>query len=227
MVHHDTTTASGIAAALRAGIPVSDTTFDRFLPERFGSVSERFWTPLQVAACAAMWLDELAVGDLLDIGAGPGKLCVAAALTDQNKRRYIGLEQRPELVAAGRALARDFGVAERVSFVEGTLEATLAGAVPSAEVYYLFNPFGENIAPSDEHLDASVELSDERYLRDVTATEALLANAPDGTFALVYNGFGGRVPASYEPIRIDYDLPNVLHLWVKVGGPQRSNRWPR
>ena len=63
-------------------------------------------------------------------------------------------------------------------------------------------------------------------MRDIAATEALLADAAHGTYVLVYNGFGGRVPSSYEPIRIDYDLPNVLRLWVKVGGSGRSNRWP-
>jgi len=222
----DLSTATGVATALRAGMTVPEAAFDHFLPAALSSVSSRFWTPLPVAACAAMWFDELAIGDVLDIGAGPGKLCVAAALTDQSRRRYIGLEQRPPLVAAARALAEEFGVADRVSFIEGTLDAALAEPLPSVACYYLFNPFGENVAPTDEHLDATVELSDERFMRDIAATEALLADAAHGTYVLVYNGFGGRVPSSYEPIRIDYDLPNVLRLWVKVGGSGRSNRWP-
>lgn len=226
MAMTDFSTATGVATALRAGIAVPEAAFDQFLPEGLSRVSARFWTPLPVAACAAMWLDELAIGDVLDIGSGPGKLCVAAALTDQSRRRYIGLEQRPELVQAGLDLARAFGVGDRVSFIEGTLDQTLATPLPQVACYYLFNPFGENVAPTDEHLDATVELSDERFMRDIATTEALLSAAPDGTFVLVYNGFGGRVPPTYEPIRIDYDLPNVLRLWVKVHGTGRSNRWP-
>ena len=39
-------------------------------------------------------------------------------------------------------------------------------------------------------------------------------------------GHLSRDELRYEPIRIDYDLPNVLRLWVKVHGMGRSNRWP-
>jgi len=219
----DLSTPTGVSAALRAGIPLPEMAFDHFLPQALRDVSQRFWTPLVVAANAAMWFDELDVGDVLDIGAGPGKFCVATALTDQSRRRYYGLEQRPYVVQAARDLARDFGVDDRVSFIEGTLDDV--SALPKVAAYYLFNPFGENVAPLDEHLDATVELTDQRFMRDIAATEALLAAAPAGSYVLVYNGFGGRVPPSYEPIRIDYDLPNVLRLWVKVGGT-RSNRWP-
>lgn len=216
-------TAKQLAEALRGGVTVEDAAFDAFLPARVRDVSARFWTPLSVASLAVMWLDELDVGSVLDIGSGVGKFCVAAALVDPSPRRYYGLEQRPHLVAAATELAHTLGVSERVTFVHGTLGEA---ALPAANAYYLFNPFGENLAPDEEHFDAEVELSEGRYARDVAATEALLERAPAGAFVLVYNGFGGRVPASYEPIRIDYDLPNVLRLWVKTSGKLRSNRWP-
>lgn len=209
-----------LALALRAGRDVSDADFDALWPEPVRRVSARFWTPLSVVRRGVQWLDEEGVGDVLDIGSGGGKFCVAAALMDQRPRRYVGLEHRPELVAAAHDLAARFGVSDRVRFTLGTLAAT---PLPTSAAYYLFNPFGENIAPDRERFDDTVELSDARFARDVAATEALLSAAPVGTYALVYHGFGGRMPPTYEPICIDYDLPNVLRLWV-----QRSTRaWQR
>jgi hypothetical protein len=58
----------------------------------------------------------------------------------RSRSRLALLEHRPHLVAAARELARAFGVDDRVTFVHGALDpATL----PAADVYYLFNPFGE------------------------------------------------------------------------------------
>ena len=34
-----------------------------------------------------------------------------------------------------------------------------------------------------------------------------------GTYLLTYNGFGGAVPRTYEQVRVDRDLPNVLRMW--------------
>ncbi len=65
-------------------------------------------------------------------------------------------------------------------------------------------------------LDENVELSDERYVRDIRAAEDLMRGAPAGTYVLTYNGFGGQVPASYDRLRSDYNLPEVLRLWRKT-----------
>ena len=204
--------ARALELALRAGRDVADVAFDALWPDAIRAVSARFWTPLAVVRRGVQWLDEEGVGDVLDIGSGGGKFCVAAALMDQGTRRYVGLKHRPELVAAARELAAVLGVGDRVHFELGTLTGA---PLPSSAAYYLFNPFGENIAPDVERFDDSVELTDARYERDVAATEALFVAAPVGSHVLVYHGFGGRMPATYEPICIDYDLPNVLRLWVK------------
>jgi hypothetical protein len=150
-----------------------------------------------------------------DIGSGAGKFCVAAALS--GRCHYTGLEQRPHLVAAARTLAQFFKVDDRVSFVEGNLSDVPA---PSADAYYLFNPFGENLFTKDECLDDSVELSSERFSRDIAAVEDLLARAPIGTCVLTYNGFGGRVPIGYDEIRVARDLPNLLRMWRKTRSRQ-------
>ena len=53
-----------------------------------------------------------------------------------------------------------------------------------------------------------------RYEREVAAMKAFLAATPSGTYVLVYNGFGGRMPATYRSLCIDHELPSLLRLWV-------------
>lgn len=204
-------TPAQLAALIRAGGQPPDDAFDRYLPARLRQVSGRFWTPLVVAARAAAWLAELGAATIVDIGSGAGKFCVAAALG--SPCRFVGLEQRPRLVAAARRLARMFGVEDRVQFIAGVLDP---GTAPAGDAYYLFNPFGENRFGPEGHLDEDVELGEERYLRDIAAVELLLERAPVGTCVVTYNGFGGRMPFGYDQIRVDRTLPNMLRMWRRA-----------
>lgn len=210
--------ARRVAHALRVGTCPGDRAFDRFLPHDLRLASSRHWTPLEVVLRVAGWLDELAVKTVVDIGSGAGKLCVAAALAGHCD--FTGIEQRPRLVAAARGLAQIFDVDDRVRFVQGTLGQC---SLPEADAYYLYNPFGENLFGPDEHLGDDVELSDQRYERDVTFIETFLERARVGTYIIKYNGFGGRMPPAYDQIRVDREMPNVLRVWQKT----RSRPGPR
>lgn len=201
----------GIAMAIRTGMCPVDRAFDRFLPDELRAVSGQHWTPLLVALRAAEWLGERKVETVVDIGSGAGKFCVAAALA--GRCRFTGIEQRPRLVEAARGLARLFDVGDRVTFLDGALGEI---PVPEADAYYLYNPFGENLFGSQDHLDEDVELSADRYERDIAAVCDLLQCAPVGTHVIVYNGFGGQVPLGYQEICADHDLPNPLCLWEKT-----------
>lgn len=202
-----------VAAALRARECLADRSFDRFLPYELWRVSRQFWTPLVVALRVAEWLDAFAIKTAVDIGAGAGKLCVASSLA--SRCDFTGLEQRPRLVEAARSLAQLFGVEDRVRFIQATVSQD---RIPEAEAYYLYNPFGENLFGPHEHLDDEVELSHERYRRDVASVETFLHEAPVGTYVIKYNGFGGRMPASYEEVRVDRTMPNLLRMWRKARG---------
>jgi len=206
--------AERVADALRAGVCPSDRAFDRFLPYRWRLASGQHWTPLVVALKVARWLDALAVKTVVDIGSGAGKFCVAAALASHCD--FTGIEQRPRLVEAAGGLARTFGVQDRARFVQGILEQC---SLPEADAYYLYNPFGENLfGPDglDGRLGDDVELSEERYERDVAFMEAFLERARVGTYIIKYNGFGGRMPPTYDLIRVDRGMSNVLSVWRKI-----------
>jgi hypothetical protein len=99
-----------------------------------------------------------------------------------------------------------------VQFVHGTLGSV---TIPEADAYYLYNPFGENLFGPDDRVDDDVELSEARHDRDVAIVEHLLRRARVGTIVVKYNGFGGRMPPGFEPIRVDWELPSVLRVWRK------------
>jgi hypothetical protein len=193
---------------MRSGSCPADHCFDRFLPEPLRRVSPQYWTPLVVAKRAAEWLDELSVRTVVDIGAGAGKFCVAGALF--GNCRFIGLEQYGSLVSSATALAALFGLANRVSFVTGALRAL---PPPVGDAYYFFNPFGEYWLGAEYPTAPAADGT--RWEDDVAAAEDLLRDVPAGTWILTCNGFGGRMPASYELARVDWELPGVLRLWRK------------
>lgn len=205
-----------IARSLQAGGCADDRRFDSILPRRWRAASSRYWTPLAVVARAAAWLDELGVRSVVDIGSGAGKFCVAGALL--GRAHFIGVEQRAELVATARVLARAYGVEARTSFLHETFGDVTP---PLAEAYYLFNPFGENLFSRRGWLDDSVELNEGRYARELRVTRRWLAGAKPGTYVLTYNGIGESLPISYRPLRVDRELPCVLKLWQQQAPIER------
>ncbi|MEZ4393786.1 MAG: hypothetical protein R3A48_22165 [Polyangiales bacterium] len=199
-----------IAEALAEGRPVPEPDFDRYLPARLRLISARHWTPVRVAAFGARWLEARGARTVVDVGSGAGKFCVAGALA--SGCAFAGIEQRESLVDVAQGLARLYRLSERVTFTREVYD----GALPAADAYYLFNPFGENILDAPEHIDHDVELSDHRYLRDLASMERAMREAPVGTHFLMFNGFGGAIPDTYDEVRPAADTPDLLSLWQKV-----------
>jgi SAM-dependent methyltransferase len=209
-----------MAAELADGRLPGDAAFDRHLSREARALSSQHWTPLAVAVRAAEWFDEFRIRTVLDIGAGAGKFCVAAALAGYC--HFTGLEQRERLVACARSLALSFGVQQRVHFLHGRLGRV---RLPNVDAYYFYNPFEENLLASSSRIDDEVELGADRYARDLRAVRELLSAARAGSYVLTYNGLGGKLPAGYQTVCIDRELPHVLRLWRKAvprivtGGP--------
>jgi SAM-dependent methyltransferase len=99
--HHD------VPEALRNGRRVRDDAFDSVYPEAVRKVSSRSWTPVEVARTAARWFAAEGARRVQDVGSGPGKFCVVAALTAD--LQLTGLEQRQDLVAISKAAAQAYG----------------------------------------------------------------------------------------------------------------------
>jgi SAM-dependent methyltransferase len=197
-----------IARSLRAGTPVDDLSFDEVFPQAVRARSSLYWTPVEVAVRAANLLADRAGATILDIGSGVGKFCiVASAAVNANVR---GIEHRPHLVEIAREAAAKLGVA--ATFEAGAIEEQDAASVDG---FYFFNPFAENLCPTEDCLDATVELSSKRFHGDVDASELLLSRARVGARVVTYCGFGGDMPEGFELAMREWCLGGRLELWVK------------
>ena len=160
-----------VTAALRRGELVYDRVFDDVFPWQERRASSVHWTPVEVAVRAARLLSE-GVADpvILDVGAGIGKFCTIAAATVEGT--ICGVEHRKRFVEIARAAAARLGVT--VDFAHGTVDDHDLSAVNGV---YMFNPFGENLAAREDHLDESVVLNKDVFWRDVAAAERFLERA--------------------------------------------------
>lgn len=213
-------TPQDVARALRSGILVSDHAFDMNLPTAYQSLSGLYWTPVEIAAKAAWWLTELGARTVLDVGAGVGKFCVIAALT--RDLELTGIEQRSELVRHAEELARRFAVVGHARFITGQLEAIDPDAF---DAIYAFNPFGENLFTPAKRIDSAVDLTPERFRRDVRLFERTLERLSVGRMLATYHGFGGRIPDSFECVREARLGSDVLRVWKKKRFEARGLWW--
>jgi len=197
-----------IARALRCGTLVADRIFDEVFPAAARARSSLYWTPVEVAVRAANLLADRAGATILDIGAGVGKFCIVASAVANAK--VHGIEHRPHLVEIARQAAAAIGV--DATFGSGTIEEQDAAAIDG---FYLFNPFAENLCPSTDRLDTTVELSAKRFNMDVDATEFLLSKARAGARVVTYCGFGGDIPDEYDLVLRERCSGEKLELWVK------------
>ncbi|MBL8139325.1 MAG: class I SAM-dependent methyltransferase [Acidobacteria bacterium] len=204
------------ADALAAGDARADTLFDHLLPPALRAVSDDYWTPAPVVRQVASWLREEGVGTIVDVGSGAGKFCVGLALL--SGLRVIGLEQRPSLVTAARALTARFGLHDRVTFIEGAFGTV---PTPAADAYYLFNPFNAYTIDSAEAASDDITFTRETWRRDVEAMTRFLAGLPVGAVVVTYNGFGRYPPRTFEQTRVDLSFRGPLRLWTKRAAPPR------
>jgi SAM-dependent methyltransferase len=212
-----------IACRLRRGALVADRVFDEVFPLAARSPSRVYWTPVEVAVRAAKLLEDgrspVGPRTILDIGAGVGKFCIVAAAAVSAQVR--GVEHRPHLVDIAREAAAKIGVSP--SFTHGTLEEQDPSSI---DAVYMFNPFAENLCPRVDRLDGTVELSEDKFWRDIRATERFLARAKVGTRVAIYCGFGGNMPDGYV-LATRERCAGTLELWVKADEPRERSPEPR
>lgn len=190
---------------------LSDREFDCVYPADIQRVSRRFWTPLAVAWRAAARLDALNVTRVLDIGSGPGKFCIVAAAQAPHIT-FIGVEQRLHLVEA----AREASSRMRTSNARFTVGDATRARLDQFDAVYLFNPFAENVFDENERVDSTVELSLDRYRRDLWRVRTALGAARIGTIVLTYHGFGAPLPRGYECLDAEPVGSDRLCIWRRT-----------
>ena len=185
---------------------LTDDELDGLLPEALWRAARVHFTPVAVARRAVALLAPAAGATVLDVGAGVGKFCIAAALAAPTVR-FVGIEQRAHLVELGRALARQLG-ATNVELIVGD---ALAHDWRDAAAVYLFNPFGEHADRAAPGLDGAIAPTPTQYFASRRAARDRLAALRPGTRVASY--CDDRVPPGYDLVAVD----DRLVVWRRRG----------
>ncbi|HET7502380.1 MAG TPA: hypothetical protein VFK02_15280 [Kofleriaceae bacterium] len=198
--------AQAIRDALERGVPVSDAEFDQVFPDELRDRSLVHWTPVAIAVRAAELLAPAPGERVLDVGAGPGKVCLVGAIV--TGATWWGIEQDAVLVAAANLAAWALGVEHRTRFVHG--DGSRLGW-EDFDAFYFYNPFTTlMLAPH-----ASPFLRYATIQSTLRRVEQRLAAARVGARVVTYHGFGGKLPAGYTQIAREPAGGDALELWVR------------
>jgi SAM-dependent methyltransferase len=187
-----------------------DVAFDAVYPPCIRAISRRFWTPVEVARCAAELFRQAGARHVLDVGAGVGKFVLVAAATAPEVQ-FVGVEHREHLVAIARGAQARLQVRNAFFMVGEAVEMLAHGF----QGFYFFNPLAENLFEDGDQIDDAVELTESRFLRDVLRVERALRAAPLGTTIVTYHGLSARMPACYRLAEQERAGSDWLRLWVK------------
>jgi SAM-dependent methyltransferase len=182
-----------------------------YLPTDLRALAARHFTPPVLARRIAAMLAPSPGTVVLDVGAGPGLFCVAAALA-AGWAQFVGVEWRPRLVEVATTLARELQVSN-LRFVHGN---AFDVDWSQFDAFYLFNPFAEHVMPPELVIDHNVPLHPSLYEYYVEGVRDRLAALPLGTRVVTYNGFGGELPRTYVLASSEPYGSDSVELWIRT-----------
>lgn len=188
-----------------------DEAFDELLPIRLQLKSSLHFTPVDVARLAARMLAPEPGMSVLDVGAGAGKFCLAAALA-MPAVQFVGVEWRPHLVRVATRIARAWGLTNVRFTAADALELDWSGY----DAFYFYNPFAEQLFDTELALDRSIDLDAIHFLPYVTAVSRKLADARLGTRVVTYHGYGAPLPLGYALAQAVSIGTDRVELWLKT-----------
>lgn len=187
---------------------VSDGKFDVIYSDKSRELSERHWSPVEVAFIAAKLLVLDKSSMVLDVGSGTGKFChIGATVTPGT---FVGVEQRLPFVKESQRISIDFKI-DRVQFIHG---CAFHVDWKAYSAIYLFNPFLEYFDLYCS-LDENLMVNEKIYEQSIATTEANLAAMPKGTRVVTFHGFGGKMPDSYRQYFYCRYSNDYVRAWLK------------
>ncbi len=184
---------------------IEDEKFDLVFPSRLRKLSSLFWTPVAVAAEAARFLAPAPDVRVLDIGCGPGKFCLVAAMLSE--AHFTGIEHRGELVAAAKQAAMKLKLTN-VEFIHANMLEIDFG---NYDAFYHFNPFEENMY--GHKIDSAVLLSATLFKKYTDYVSEQLGQRPIGTRVVTYAGYADDIPSCYDCESTLFG--DDLKFWIK------------
>ncbi|WP_240646724.1 class I SAM-dependent methyltransferase [Chitinophaga rhizosphaerae] len=184
----------------------SDAHFNELYPPEIVSLSRRHWTPLPIARKVAAFL---AVGNaqVLDIGCGVGKFCLAAGQIAPNGTFY-GVEQRKRLLHHAEKAKRALGLGN-VHFINANFTQL---NFREFDHFYFYNAFYENLDGTDK-IDDSIDYSAELFHYYNRFLHRQLDQKPAGTRLVTFHSLEDEVPRDFHVV--DSTHSNLLKFWIK------------
>jgi SAM-dependent methyltransferase len=185
-----------------------DKYFDAHLSHKLRSISEKHFTPFEIAFQAALLLVNRPAMKILDIGAGPGKFCIIASRV--MKANYYGIEHREHFCN----LARDIIKERNMKNINIIHDNFVNHDFKKYDGFYFFNSFEENLDPSNV-IDHTVETSHFHFKYYRAKLIEKLNSARKGARLVTYYTVSEDIPPAYV---LKWSSDNhLLRLWVKEG----------
>ena len=186
----------------------TDEQFNQLYPATIRLLSQKHWTPLNVAKKAANFLAPESDVKILDIGSGVGKFCLTAAKMRPNAF-YYGVEQRKELIDYANKAKKILGL-KNVTFIHGNITQL---DLRDYDHFYFFNSFYENLTGTNK-IDNKIDYSSDLYNAYNLFLHAQLAQKLPGTRLVTYHSLEDEIPKNFQLIHEQLD--SKLKYWLKV-----------
>ena len=192
-------------------LPATDVAWTERYPPWLATAAQFQFSELTVIAAASDWLAahaNLAPRRIVDLGAGAGKFCLAAAERHPHYI-WIGIEHRRALVDEAEAWRRQHELSN-AAFEVANLTSVELGAFAGG---FCFNPF-------DELLDTKPNFSPVAgtgavaFRKSLAALRQQLSDAPLGFALATYYLAESALPESYQ--RVWQGPDKRLLGWIKV-----------
>ncbi len=192
---------------LKNNLIITDEEFDTIYPERARNLTQRHWTPVDVAIQAAEFLADNPDAKVLDIGSGVGKFCMIGAAVTEGY--FTGVEYRDYFFHLSEFVLECYGL-PRVKFIHSNITNI---KFQDYNGIYFFNSFQENIDDS-AIIDPTVETGEEQYHLYTGYVFDQLSLMPIGTRLATYWGKNNKIPKQYTLLFSDFN--GELKCWEKT-----------
>ncbi|MFL5748018.1 MAG: methyltransferase domain-containing protein [Niastella sp.] len=186
----------------------TDAQLNRLYPDSIQLLAHRHWTPLQITQLVAQFLVTHPGVNVLDIGSGVGKFCLAGAYYKPHASFY-GVEQRKDLVAHAED-AREMLGFQNVHFIHGNITEL---DFSQYDHFYFFNSFYENLMDK-EKIDDNITYSTYLFNYYHRQLYKKLNAMPIGTRVATFHCLDNKIPPGYQ--EVDSQVQTLLKFWIKV-----------
>jgi SAM-dependent methyltransferase len=186
----------------------TDVQLNKLYPESIQLLAHRHWTPLQITQLVAQFLVTHPGVNVLDIGSGVGKFCLAGAYYKPHASFY-GVEQRKDLVAHAVDARDELGF-QNVHFIHGNITDL---DFRQYDHFYFFNSFYENLMENDL-IDDNITYSTYLFNYYHNQLYKKLNGMPIGTRVATYHCLDNKIPPGYQ--EVDSQVRTLLKFWIKV-----------